>query len=168
MVSKIPGICRRRRIGKLERQIFVWQQLPRNPNTEEIQTPFKRTDCASDDECADYSGLPKSEPSKRTLKNLRKPFIGLSITRGRPPVLAADIPSPQHPQRSTPTPRRLRASLRRKHGHTVLTPDESSVRPSAGPVILDAALTRPSALVLPHRGWRKDITREPGHHGQRC
>ncbi len=40
-----------------------------------------RTDCASDDECADYSGLPKSEPSKRTLKNLRKPFIGLSITR---------------------------------------------------------------------------------------
>ena len=46
-----------------------------------FQTPFRRTDCASDDECADYSGLPKSEPSKRTLKNLKKPFIGLSITR---------------------------------------------------------------------------------------
>jgi hypothetical protein len=45
-----------------------------------LQMPFKRTDCASDDECADYSGLPKSEPSKRTMKNLRKPFIGLSIT----------------------------------------------------------------------------------------
>jgi hypothetical protein len=25
-----------------------------------------------------YSGLPKSEPSKRTLKNLRKPLIGVS------------------------------------------------------------------------------------------
>lgn len=45
-----------------------------------LQTPFWRTDCASDDECADYSGLPKSEPSKRTVKNLRRPFIGLSIT----------------------------------------------------------------------------------------
>jgi hypothetical protein len=45
-----------------------------------LQSPW-RTDCASDDECADYSGLPKSEPSKRTLKNLRKPFIGLSVTR---------------------------------------------------------------------------------------
>jgi hypothetical protein len=45
-----------------------------------LQTPFRQTDCASDDECADYSGLPKSEPSKRTIKNLRKPFIGLSIT----------------------------------------------------------------------------------------
>src|SRR5262245_48951956 len=44
-----------------------------------LQSPW-RTDCASDDECADYSGLPKSEPSKRTLKNLRKPFIGLSVT----------------------------------------------------------------------------------------
>ncbi len=45
-----------------------------------LQTPFRQTDCASDDECADYSGLPKSEPSKRTIKNFRKPFIGLSIT----------------------------------------------------------------------------------------
>ena len=45
---------------------------------------FKRSDCMTDDECADYSGLPKSEPAKRTLKNLRKPFLGLSITRPLP------------------------------------------------------------------------------------
>lgn len=45
----------------------------------DLKSPW-RTDCASDDECADYSGLPKSEPSKRTLKNLRKPFFGLSVT----------------------------------------------------------------------------------------
>jgi hypothetical protein len=42
--------------------------------------PFRRADCATDDECADYSGLPKSEPPKKTMKNLRKPFFGLSIT----------------------------------------------------------------------------------------
>jgi hypothetical protein len=47
-----------------------------------LQTPepFRRSGCATDDECADYSGLPKSEPPKSTVKNLRKPFIGLSIT----------------------------------------------------------------------------------------
>src|SRR5260370_1583513 len=43
--------------------------------------PLRRTECATDDECADYSSLPKSEPGKRNLKTLRKPFIGLSIIR---------------------------------------------------------------------------------------
>jgi hypothetical protein len=42
--------------------------------------PLRRADCTTDDECADYSGLPKSEPPKTNVKNLRKPFIGLSIT----------------------------------------------------------------------------------------
>jgi hypothetical protein len=37
-------------------------------------------DCTTDDECADYSGLPKAKQPKTTTKNLRKPFIGLSIT----------------------------------------------------------------------------------------
>jgi len=48
-----------------------------------LQNPFRRTDCANDDECADYSGLPKSEPpsNKKNLKNLKKPFIGLSVTK---------------------------------------------------------------------------------------
>jgi hypothetical protein len=42
--------------------------------------PLRRSDCDKDDVCADYSGLPKSEPRKSTVKSLRKPFIGLSIT----------------------------------------------------------------------------------------
>ena len=42
---------------------------------------YKENDCASDDDCADYSGLPKSAPARRTLKNVRKPFFGLSISR---------------------------------------------------------------------------------------
>jgi hypothetical protein len=48
-----------------------------------LQNPFRRTDCANDDECADYSGLPKSEPpsNKKNLKNLKKPYIGLSVTK---------------------------------------------------------------------------------------
>jgi len=41
---------------------------------------FWRTDCATDEDCADYSGLPRSEAPKKGMKNLRKPFIGLSIT----------------------------------------------------------------------------------------
>jgi hypothetical protein len=44
-----------------------------------LQSPW-RTGCTSDEECADYSGLPKSEPSRRTLKSLRKPYFGLSVT----------------------------------------------------------------------------------------
>jgi hypothetical protein len=43
--------------------------------------PLRCTECADDDECADFSGLPRTEPGKRNLKTLRKPFIGLSITR---------------------------------------------------------------------------------------
>ena len=43
--------------------------------------PLRRAECTSDEECADYSSLPRTEPSKRNLKTLRKPFIGLSITR---------------------------------------------------------------------------------------
>lgn len=38
------------------------------------------SDCTTDDECADYSGLPKSKQLKTSKKNFRKPFIGLSIT----------------------------------------------------------------------------------------
>jgi hypothetical protein len=47
-----------------------------------LQTPesLRPNDCPKDEECADYSGLPKSEPRKTTVKSLRKPFIGLSIT----------------------------------------------------------------------------------------
>ena len=43
--------------------------------------PLRRSDCSNDDECPDYAGLPRSEPAKRTMKNLRKPFIGLSISK---------------------------------------------------------------------------------------
>ena len=43
------------------------------------QSPW-RTDCASDGECADYSELPKSEPSKRTLKNLGSPYRRVAET----------------------------------------------------------------------------------------
>jgi len=44
--------------------------------------PIRRSECPTDDDdCADNSGLPKSEPGKRSLKTLRRPFIGLSITR---------------------------------------------------------------------------------------
>ncbi len=50
-----------------------------NKNLQVID-PLKRSDCSNDDECADYSGLPKSEPARRNLKSLRKPFIGLSIS----------------------------------------------------------------------------------------
>jgi hypothetical protein len=47
-----------------------------------LQTPeyLRRSDCADDDECEEYSGLPRSQPGKMTVKNLKKPFIGLSIT----------------------------------------------------------------------------------------
>jgi len=48
-----------------------------------LQDPFRqRTDCATDDECAEYSGVLKPEsPAKKSLKNFRKLFIGLSVTR---------------------------------------------------------------------------------------
>src|SRR5262245_41668000 len=47
-----------------------------------LQTPetLRPTGCVIDDECEEYSGLPKSEPGRKAVKNLKKPFIGLSIT----------------------------------------------------------------------------------------
>jgi hypothetical protein len=41
---------------------------------------FRRTDCATDDECTDNSGLPRTAPPKG-LKHFRTPFLGLSISR---------------------------------------------------------------------------------------
>ena len=41
---------------------------------------FRRTDCATDDECTDNSGLPRTAPPTG-LKNIRMPFFGLSISR---------------------------------------------------------------------------------------
>jgi len=44
--------------------------------------PLRPNGCETDEECAEYSGLPRSpEPSRRTLKGTKKPFIGLSITQ---------------------------------------------------------------------------------------
>ncbi len=40
-----------------------------------------RNGCETDEECDEYSGLPRSEPSRRTVKGTKKPFIGLSITQ---------------------------------------------------------------------------------------
>jgi hypothetical protein len=48
-----------------------------------LQTPKSLrqvNDCPDDDECDEYTGLPRSRPAHSNLKNLRKPFIGLSIT----------------------------------------------------------------------------------------
>jgi hypothetical protein len=42
---------------------------------------LRRIDCPTDDECAEYSGLPKSGQPKASVKNFKRPFIGLSITR---------------------------------------------------------------------------------------
>jgi hypothetical protein len=52
-------------------------QTQRNVQTPE---PLRRSDCEINDECDDYSGLPKSHPQKITTKNFKKPFIGLSIS----------------------------------------------------------------------------------------
>jgi hypothetical protein len=41
---------------------------------------LRQSDCIDDEDCADYTGLPRSAPGKRSsLKTLRKPFLGLSI-----------------------------------------------------------------------------------------
>jgi len=49
-----------------------------------VQTPrsMQRSECATttDEECADYSGLPRSHPARSSLRSLKKPFIGFSIT----------------------------------------------------------------------------------------
>jgi hypothetical protein len=49
-------------------------------NVELLQS-LRRNDCPTDDECAEYSGLPRAEQPKTSVKNLKRPFIGLSITR---------------------------------------------------------------------------------------
>src|SRR3974377_479718 len=41
---------------------------------------YKENDCANDDDCADYSGLPKSAPARRTLTNVRNQFFGLCFS----------------------------------------------------------------------------------------
>jgi hypothetical protein len=48
-----------------------------------LQNPFRqRTDCANDDECAEYSGVPNpAAPAKKSLKTFKTPFMGLSVTR---------------------------------------------------------------------------------------
>jgi len=42
---------------------------------------LRRNECETDEACAEYFGLPKSEPPKGSAKTLKKPFIGFSITR---------------------------------------------------------------------------------------
>ena len=43
--------------------------------------PLRRADCASDEECADYSGLPRFKPHPGSgVKGIRKPYLGLSVT----------------------------------------------------------------------------------------
>jgi hypothetical protein len=48
-----------------------------------LQDPFRqRSDCVTDEECADSLGMPKREaPSKNAIKNFKQPYIGLSVTR---------------------------------------------------------------------------------------
>ena len=49
-------------------------------NVQALQS-LRRIDCEDDDECAEYSGLPKSGQTKGSMRNLKRQFIGLSITR---------------------------------------------------------------------------------------
>jgi hypothetical protein len=49
-------------------------------NVQALQS-LRRNDCEDDDECAEYSGLPKSGQPKASVRNFKRPFIGLSITR---------------------------------------------------------------------------------------
>ena len=49
-------------------------------NVQALQS-LRRNDCEDDDECAEYSGLPKSGQPKASMRNFKRPFIGLSITR---------------------------------------------------------------------------------------
>jgi hypothetical protein len=49
-------------------------------NVQALQS-LRRIDCEDDDECAEYSGLPKSGKTKGSVRNLNRQFIGLSITR---------------------------------------------------------------------------------------
>ena len=48
-----------------------------------LQTPdqIRRSDCPIDEDCTDYPGAPRlMSPKTTTIKSLRKPYIGLSIT----------------------------------------------------------------------------------------
>jgi hypothetical protein len=48
-----------------------------------LQTPdpIRRSDCPIDEDCTDYPRAPRlMSPKTTTIKSLRKPFIGLSIT----------------------------------------------------------------------------------------
>jgi hypothetical protein len=48
-----------------------------------LQTPKslrKVNDCPDDDECDEYTGLPRRHPARSGLKGFRRPYIGLSIT----------------------------------------------------------------------------------------
>src|SRR5262249_47023317 len=48
-----------------------------------LQTPdqIRRSDCPIDEDCTDYPGAPRlMSPKATTIKSLRKPYIGLSIT----------------------------------------------------------------------------------------
>jgi hypothetical protein len=48
-----------------------------------LQTPdqIRRSDCPIDEDCTDYPGPPRGMSAKTTtIKGLRKPYIGLSIT----------------------------------------------------------------------------------------
>ena len=50
----------------------------------QVTDPTRSIDCDSEDECRDYSGLPRSAPAGSDLKSIRKPFLGLSITTPLP------------------------------------------------------------------------------------
>ena len=60
---------------------WLWQETEK---TVRVIDPTKPTDCANDDDCMDYSGLPKSASARHGLKNFRKPYLGLSITTPLP------------------------------------------------------------------------------------
>ncbi len=62
------------RVGK------SYLEIQTRKNVQVLQS-LRSTDCADDDECAEYSGLPKSEQRKTSARNFKRPFIGLSITR---------------------------------------------------------------------------------------
>ena len=48
-----------------------------------VQTPrsLRRSECtATDEQCEEYSGLPKSYPANDKLKGIKNQFLGLSVT----------------------------------------------------------------------------------------
>jgi hypothetical protein len=53
-----------------------------NKNVQVLQS-LRPNDCGDDDECAEYTGLPRTAQPKTsaTMKDLKRQFIGLSITR---------------------------------------------------------------------------------------